>query len=626
MSNIVNYEVYVYDNNTWNLQARYSSEKRTEALEDAKSTEFSTNRPTKVIRETYDLNTQKFQQTLVYLSEYVKVSSTQRQPPMKVFPPLKIKEEAPKTTVFEALGRLFFVLAVSLAVAGLAATVFIKAIMEIGFLPTHITGGLIFMVFILLFLVISIPMSLKMVPWDVLVGSSPAVEHKQQEERNDKQDEKSQNLVETAKESQGTKNLANWLFRLWERIKGAPLPVADERREQEPSPSLKAAKTPEREEPAEEEAFTPPELKENAEEEKSPEAPPAPPPAEEEKIVIPAALEKEYLRLTTLLVVVLKHLQQNNTPLDTYARFGIGLFMFGATETLARHGKLTAVQNKTLLCGLLEVMGLSLPLAEMFCDKINEYSFEPSHLSVIQGGSKAMEVFKENPASSEVLQIIQKTMGKWLNTDGSDADRASSGIMTIMFTDMVGSTNFTQTFGDSMAQQLIRKHNTIVRQALSACNGREVKLTGDGTMASFTSASNAVDAAIAIQRAIAKYNKQTPTIPLEVRIGLNAGEPIIEENDLFGTTVQIAARICALADKDQIFVSNVVKELSAGKTYNFEPLGDKELKGIAEPQAVFEVVWNSVEQETVPEQTENGRNEQPVPKTAKKLSEALPEL
>ena len=130
----------------------------------------------------------------------------------------------------------------------------------------------------------------------------------------------------------------------------------------------------------------------------------------------------------------------------------------------------------------------------------------------------------------------------------------------------------TQTYGDKLAQELVHRHNTIVRQALTACNGEEIKQTGDGIMASFVWASNALDAAIAIQRAVNEYNRESPTVPLEIRIGLNSGEPIVENNDLFGLTVQIAARICAKADKNQIFVSSVVKELAAGKSYVFKGL------------------------------------------------------
>ena len=179
----------------------------------------------------------------------------------------------------------------------------------------------------------------------------------------------------------------------------------------------------------------------------------------------------------------------------------------------------------------------------------------------------------------------------------------------------------TQTYGDKLAQELVHRHNTIVRQALTACNGEEIKQTGDGIMASFVWASNALDAAIAIQRAVDDYNRQSPTVPLDIRIGLNAGEPIVENNDLFGLTVQLASRICGQADKDQIFVSSVIKELAAGKNYTFKDLGLFDLKGIDDKQRLYEVVW----QKPKKKHTSPRKAEEHVP-VEKNLDEVLPEL
>jgi adenylate cyclase len=115
--------------------------------------------------------------------------------------------------------------------------------------------------------------------------------------------------------------------------------------------------------------------------------------------------------------------------------------------------------------------------------------------------------------------------------------------------------------------------------------GREIKHTGDGIMASFASARGAVDCAIAIQRALAAGDS------VRVRIGLNAGEPVAEEQDLYGTSVQMAARVCAEANAGEIMVSNVVRELAAGKGFLFNDRGDRTLKGFEDPVRVFEVNW-----------------------------------
>jgi len=176
---------------------------------------------------------------------------------------------------------------------------------------------------------------------------------------------------------------------------------------------------------------------------------------------------------------------------------------------------------------------------------------------------------------------------------------APSGLVTILFTDMVGSTDLTQRVGDDKAQETVRGHNTVVRDALKEHGGSEVKHTGDGIMASFASARLALDCAIAIQRAFTERNAAdeirdpSPTTlhPLRVRIGLNAGEPVAEERDLFGTSVQLAARVCAQADAGQILVSNVVRELTMGKGFLFADVGDVALKGFEDPVRLYEVKW-----------------------------------
>ena len=131
----------------------------------------------------------------------------------------------------------------------------------------------------------------------------------------------------------------------------------------------------------------------------------------------------------------------------------------------------------------------------------------------------------------------------------------------------------------------MRQHNTAVRDALKAHAGQEIKHTGDGIMASFASARGAVDCAVAIQRALAAGDS------VRVRIGLNAGEPVAEEQDLYGTSVQLAARVCAEADAGEILVSNVVRELAAGKGFLFNDRGDHALKGFEDPVRVYEVRW-----------------------------------
>jgi class 3 adenylate cyclase len=165
--------------------------------------------------------------------------------------------------------------------------------------------------------------------------------------------------------------------------------------------------------------------------------------------------------------------------------------------------------------------------------------------------------------------------------------QGEAGLRTILFTDLASSTALTQRLGDTTAQELVRAHDSIVREALAGHRGTEVKHTGDGIMASFPTASGAIECAIAIQRAVAGQENAE----LQVRIGLNAGEPVAEESDLFGTAVQLARRICDQASPGQVLVSNVVRELAAGKGFLFSDTGEVALKGFEEPVRLFEVRW-----------------------------------
>ncbi len=167
----------------------------------------------------------------------------------------------------------------------------------------------------------------------------------------------------------------------------------------------------------------------------------------------------------------------------------------------------------------------------------------------------------------------------------------SGAPVALLFTDMEGSTMLTERLGDARAQELLRAHNDIVRQALAAHGGSEIKHTGDGIMASYPSASSALDSAVQIQRSFVKRNEEDPDEEIRVRIGINAGEPVREQDDLFGTAVQLARRICDQAEPGQILASNVVRELVAGKGFLFADMGETALRGFEDPMRVYEVRW-----------------------------------
>ena len=195
----------------------------------------------------------------------------------------------------------------------------------------------------------------------------------------------------------------------------------------------------------------------------------------------------------------------------------------------------------------------------------------------------------------EVIDCIEEHLGgipeSPTSSDLTGPRMKTGGLVTILFTDMEGSTSLTQRLGDASAQEVLRLHNGIVREALGAHGGAEIKHTGDGIMASLTSTSHALNCSIAIQRAFARYNESNQPIPIRVRIGLNTGEPVAEDQDLFGTVVQVAARICAHAEPGQILATMVVRELVAGKKFIFVDLGAVALRGFEEIAQLYEVKW-----------------------------------
>jgi len=164
---------------------------------------------------------------------------------------------------------------------------------------------------------------------------------------------------------------------------------------------------------------------------------------------------------------------------------------------------------------------------------------------------------------------------------------AHAAVHTILFTDIADSTGITQRLGDARAQELVRAHDTIVREALAVHGGSEIKHTGDGIMASFHSSSGALECAVAIQRGV---EAQTDA-QLRVHIGLNAGEPVEEGQDLFGTAVQLARRLCDASAGGEILASDVVRQLAAGKGFLFADRGETALRGFEDPVRVYEVRW-----------------------------------
>jgi class 3 adenylate cyclase len=165
-----------------------------------------------------------------------------------------------------------------------------------------------------------------------------------------------------------------------------------------------------------------------------------------------------------------------------------------------------------------------------------------------------------------------------------------ASVVTVLFTDVVGHTEMMRRLGDAKGREVLREHERITREVLSKHGGTEVKTMGDGFLASFASVTKAVECAVALQREIGDRQSEIGE-QFAVRIGLNAGEPIEDEGDLFGSSVILASRIASKAEGGEILASMAVRELCAGKGFLFADLGDHELRGFEDPVKIFEVKW-----------------------------------
>ena len=149
----------------------------------------------------------------------------------------------------------------------------------------------------------------------------------------------------------------------------------------------------------------------------------------------------------------------------------------------------------------------------------------------------------------------------------------------------------TDALGDEGAQEIVRLHNSLVRAEVARFGGSEVKTMGDGFMIAFQSVSGALNCAVSIQRVISQHNREGRASEFMVRMGLNAGEAIQEEEDFFGAAVIVAARINALAEGGEILISEAVRQLAQGvRGVDCEFKGEYSLKGLREKYRIYKVL------------------------------------
>ena len=168
--------------------------------------------------------------------------------------------------------------------------------------------------------------------------------------------------------------------------------------------------------------------------------------------------------------------------------------------------------------------------------------------------------------------------------------------ITVLFTDLVGSTEISYAISPDASDELLRTHFSVLRRAIAGSGGVEVKGLGDGVMVVFRSTSAALSCAVAMQQAVHHENVGA-SHQLGLRIGLSGGEATVESNDYFGDPVIEAARLCAHAEGGQILATDAVRMMSARRSpYLFERLGAVELKGLPEPVVVLDVPWEPLDE------------------------------
>jgi adenylate cyclase len=599
---IVHYEVYVLEGRGWMLHARFPRSERDTAIAEAKELEQALKIKVKVIRETYYSETNAFEEAEVYISagaksEAAKINgpakaTQQRQAaasgggggggrsppstragkpgPAKAAARIVVKRRPSATEIADAarlrqvLVRLMAIFALALAVAlgALEATPkVIEFFWRMGFSMARLAefyNQLLASIFFLTFLMTAVPLGMKFIPrraqvptfakpdlsWGRGAGGGTRGDSAMKKSLDKLAAEAARSAPVAAKDED--------LPALADLDLPPILPPADE-----PLPSIMP-------DPAEE--------------------PPAAKAGKEEAAGQTA--ESQAPAVSRFVDGALDFCRANRIEMDSYNKFALHLYLAGAVESLGEFRKIGSSGRRKLLAQSLDRLGTKGELAEGFHDKLPEYLREPRYLTVAQAGRDAMSNFLLGDEDGAHLGL-RDVFSQW-NRKGGEAKKQ---MMTVLFTDMVGSTDMTQARGDVAAQEIVRRHNLIVRNALAKYGGNEVKHTGDGIMASFYSATGAVDSVIAMQRQVAEHNQRMPNQELHLRIGLNAGEPIQEEDDLFGSTVQLAARVCAATNTDEILCTASVVDLSGKPKAGFRPVGAKHMKGFKDAIPLFEIPW-----------------------------------
>ncbi len=647
---IAHYEVYVLEPTGWVLHARFASDDKAKALDEARAIDAHLGRPAKVVRESYDPDSNRADDQTVflspravearkrsdgraggYLNEGPVVDRGGLRPHARIPEGLEAFADSPggglrrfsapthARSTSDMVARVTFVIVASLVLAT-TATALIPVVINMlrGF--GVIIGGTalsstLFAAFMVVFLTTGFFLTLRLVPLQGVAGAGrkprPGVARSDGVGRAPA----APSPVPPAPMPPASDPAAPTPGATPAPTPGAPVepsetaapppgeptpgptpgddaetraPSADPEREKKGKDS-KAGKEAEKDKKKDKEA----QKKKNEGQADPADVPPAPPPETEPgPAQVPAqvpespAFQTGRNRVMDFLSGYVGALKTIRPRLDTYNRFGINLYLAGACQVLARKIGLSRDEFQRLLQEAVEIMGTRPAQAASFVRRLDSYLEESRYSRMVQSGREAMN--RAGAGGSDPFASLGMVVEDW-NTP--KIQKVTASTIAIVFTDMVGSTDLTSEHGDQIAQDILRAHNSAVRSALGRFAGKEIKHTGDGIMATFDQVPDAVAGMIDALKAVRAHNEAQPRIPLRIRIGINAGEPISAENDYYGLAVTIAARICAKADMDQILVSQVVRDMCEGTDLMFADRGSEPLKGIKEPMRLHEALW-----------------------------------
>ncbi|MBB4285225.1 adenylate/guanylate cyclase domain-containing protein [Roseospira goensis] len=678
MPTIAHYEVYTLEDSGWVLHTRYVSTEKAKALDEAKALDVYLNRPAKVLRETYDTDTNRYAGQTVFLSQ--KAAALRRQgrerwpashrrpggaaaggapagglrPHARMPPGLDafgedLEDEddgggrgflAPThaKSTSDLLARVIFVIVAGLVIAT-SGTALIPVVINLlrGF-GLEVSGAALsetlFAVFMVLFLASGFLLTLRLVPLHGVRDDRRRRKRPRPRPQGSARREEAASAAGSAQVAPedaaapggGPAQAAEAAARAAEAEREAERIRQDKEKEKERERERerekeKKAKEKERKKKKGEEADADAEGDPDAAGEAASESEDGPADVPEE-VLSPGFVSGRAIVMTFLggYVSALKAIRPR---LDTYNRFGINLYLAGVCQVLAQEVGLTRAEFERLLRETVEIMGTRPAQAASFVERLGNYLGEDRYNQMVQSGREAMTL--DRRGAGEPFANLGMVIEDW-NTPKTQT--VSGSTIAIVFTDMVGSTDLTSEHGDVKAQQILRAHNSAVRSALARFGGREIKHTGDGIMATFDHVPDAVWGMIDVLKAVRAHNQTQPEIPLRIRIGINAGEPISAENDYYGLAVTIAARICAKADMNQIYVSQVVRDLCEGTELRFADRGAEPLKGIKQAQHLHEALWDgapSLKEDTGQEDTGDGATTPDAGAAAEEGGTAAPE-